>query len=133
MTRVSRIRLLIQDRADEQGFSLVDAMISVFILGVVVVAFVSALSTGATATGEADQQGIAQGIAMSQLEYVKSLAYVAGSGSYASISVPSGWGVTAVRSAISEASGNTDVQKITVTVTRGGATILTVEDFKVNR
>jgi len=120
-------------RGGEHGFSLVDAMISVFILGVVVAAFSLALSTGAAGAGEADQQGIAQGIAMSQLEYVKSLVYVSGSGSYPSISVPFGWAVTAVRSAITEAYGNTDVQRVTVTVTRGGATILTLEDYKVNR
>ncbi|MEW6141719.1 MAG: hypothetical protein AB1597_00990 [Chloroflexota bacterium] len=112
---------------------MVDAMISVFILGVVVVAFTMALSTGAAGAGEADQQGIAQGIAMSQLEYVKNLAYVSGSGSYPSIPVPSGWAVSAERSAIPQASGNPDIQKVTVTVTRSGVTILTLEDYKVNR
>lgn len=117
----------------ERGFGLVDAVISVFVLGVVAVAFTLALSTGAAGAGETDRQGMALGIAMSQLEYVKSLSYVSGSGSYPSISVPSGWAVTAVRSAIPEASGNPDIQKITVTVTRGGVTVLTVEDYKVNR
>jgi len=120
-------------RAEERGFGMVDVLIAVFVLGVVAVAFTTALSTGAAGAGETDQQGIARGIAMSQLEYVKSLPYVSGSGSYPSISVPSGWAVTAVRSAIPEASGNPDIQKVTVTVTRGGATILTLEDYKVNR
>lgn len=131
MNRVSACFFL--RRGGERGFGIVDALIAVFILGVVVVAFTMALSTGAAGAGEADQQGVAQGIAMSQLEYVKSLAYVPGAGSYPSISVPSGWTVTAVRSAISQASGNPDIQNVTVTVMRHGVTILTVEGYKVNR
>ncbi|MCX8126000.1 MAG: hypothetical protein N3E40_02490 [Dehalococcoidia bacterium] len=117
----------------ELGLGLVDTLVSVFVLGVIAVAFTMALSTGTTGTAETERQGIAWTIAMSQLEYVKGLAYVPGSGSYPSISVPPGRTVTAVRSAIAEAYGNPDIQKITVTVTHGGATVLTVEDYKVNR
>jgi Tfp pilus assembly protein PilV len=124
----SGIRRLVRD---QRGLGLVEALVAVAILGTSVVAFVVALSTGMIAIGEQDEQVVAQGLAQTQLEYTKSYAYNPGASTYPVVAAPPGYMVNVGVGPVPDA--GPDIQKITVTVLRGGQNVLTLQDYKVNR
>ena len=115
----------------ENGVALVEALIAVAVLGGGILTMVLAMSGGAMAVRENDRQATAQSLARSQLEYVKNYTYNATATSYPVISTPSGYAITVGVSAVP--GGDSDIQKITANITEGGALIMTVEEYKVNR
>jgi len=115
----------------EEGFTLVEALVSVAILTLALVVFLSGLSTGVLSSNQSDRLSTAHELARSQMEYTKELAYQAAPSSYPTVTPPTGYGVTAAASAIAEGDG--DVQLVTVQVTKDGSTVYTLEGYKVNR
>lgn len=113
---------------DQRGLSLAEAVVAVAIVGVAVVEFVSALSAGSIAVREGDQEAIAQRLARTQLEYIKSCPYDT---SYSTIDEPEGYVIYVGVNATPDS--DADIQKITVNISRDGEQILTVETYKVNR
>ena len=59
-------------RGNSTGFTLIEVLIAVAILGLVAVAFLSALTTASMALILADERTTAESLARTQLEYVKS-------------------------------------------------------------
>jgi len=130
---------------DETGIGLVESLAAVAILGIAATSFVLSLSTGAIAVREDDQIVVAQSLAHTQLEYVKNFPYDPEATTYPyvytydedynpnPITLPEGYSMSVVASSIPQASGDTDIQKITVTVSRDGVNLMTVEDYKVRR
>lgn len=115
----------------EEGFSLVESLISIAVLGVAVSTFIGALSTGSIIVGELNHETVAQQLAQSQIEQTKAIAYSTTGAGYTIISAPAGYSVAmAVDSALYT---NSNIQKLTVTVSRDAVTVLTVEDYKVQR
>jgi Tfp pilus assembly protein PilV len=115
----------------QRGLGLAETLVAVAILGTAVTAFIAALSAASIAVGAQDEDTTAQALASSQLEYTKSYTYDAGAASYPSLSTPEGYELTV---AVSPVPGtDTDIQKITVTVSRDDQDVLTVADYKVNR
>lgn len=132
MTRAAAQRPARVKRAREQGgLGLVETLVAVAILGTAVVAFVTALSAGTIAVGEHDEAAVAQGLARTQLEDTKSHPYERGAATYAAVDAPDGYTVAVGVASVPGA--DADIQKITVTISRGGENILTVADYKVNR
>lgn len=117
--------------ADQSGLGLVESVVAVGVLAAAVVAFVTALSTGSIGVREVDQEMVAQRLARTQLECVKGYAYDPEATSYPAVDTPDGYTVAVEVSAV--VGGDADIQKITVTVSREGEEVLTVEDYKVNR
>ncbi len=115
----------------QRGLGLVETLVAVAILGTSVVAFVAALSAGSLATGAQNEAVVAQGLAQTQLEYTKSSAYDPGASTYPAVSAPEGYTVSVAVAPVPGADAN--IQKITVTILRDGESILTVDDYKVNR
>jgi len=115
----------------QDGVGLVEVLVAVAILGVTLVAFLTAISTGSLGVATTEERVTAENLARSQLEYTKSQVYLAAPASYATVTPPTGYAVSADGASIPE--GNSAIQKITVTVTRNGETLLTVEDYKVDR
>jgi hypothetical protein len=83
------------------------------------------------------EQSQAEGLARSQIESIKSQNY---NGTYTLISAPSGYTITAMVTPINPATGaalaagvDNGVQKISVTVSHSGASLLTLDGYKVNR
>jgi hypothetical protein len=116
---------------DERGTTLVEALFAIAILGGGILTIILAMSTGALAIQENDEQAVAQSLARTQLEYVKNFAYDAGAVTYPVVSAPEGYSINVVVSATPDGDG--EIQKITADVTREGTVILTAEDYKVNR
>lgn len=59
----------------EKGFSLMEVVISIALLGVVAVAFLQALATGSKAIAIADERATAESLARAQIEYVRGQEY----------------------------------------------------------
>ena len=116
---------------DQRGLGLVESLVAVAILGVAVVAFAVALSAGSIAVREQDEQVVAQSLARTQLEYTKSYPYDPEATTYPAVETPEGYSVSVEVGSIPDT--DTDIQKITVTISREEEDILTVEDYKVNR
>ena len=113
---------------DQRGLGLVESLVAVAIIGVAVVAFVMALSAGSIAVREGDQEVVAQRLARTQLEYIKSCPYDT---AYSTVDEPESYAISVGVGSIPDT--DTDIQKITVTISREGEDVLTVEDYKVNR
>jgi type II secretory pathway pseudopilin PulG len=116
---------------NESGMSLVEALVAIAILGGGVLTMILAMSGGALAVQENDQEVVAQSLARTELEYIKNYAYSPGATTYPAISAPAGYGISAGVSAVP--GGNANIQKVTVNITRDGTVIMTVVDYKVNR
>ena len=117
--------------AGESGLGLVESVVAVGVLAVAASAFVIALSTGSIGVRELEQDMVAQRLVRTQLEYVEGYLYDAEATSYPTVDTPDGYAVSVEVDAVIE--GDTGVQRITVTVSREGEDLLTVEDYKVNR
>ncbi len=116
---------------DETGFGLVESLAAVAILGVAVVALVIGLSTGSVTVREGNQEVVAQSLAQTQLEYVKSYPYDPEATTYPTVGTPEGYSISVEVGSVPGT--DTDIQKITVTISRDEEAILTVEDYKVDR
>jgi Tfp pilus assembly protein PilV len=115
----------------QQGISLVEALVSVVILGGGILTLSLAMSSGVLAVRENDRQSVAQGLARAQLEYTKSYAYNPSASSYPTVSAPEGYSLTVGVTSVPDANNN--IQKITANVSYNSAVIVTAEDYKVNR
>jgi prepilin-type N-terminal cleavage/methylation domain-containing protein len=107
----------------EKGFSLLEVMLAIALLGVIIAALMSALSTGSSAVFVADERATAESLAKSQMEYIRNQNYDASHDppQYALLAdIPAGYqiDVTAVRlDPKSDGTAADDgIQKITVTV-----------------
>ena len=60
---------------NEKGFTLIEVMIAIALLGIIAVAFLGALATASRALVIADERTTAESLARSQMEYVKNQAY----------------------------------------------------------
>lgn len=116
----------------QEGFGLVEVLVTLTIMATAIIMFLSSLSTGSRTVGLMYERTTAENLARSQLEYTKSQDYIPAPVSYDTIvSLPSGFTVSAQASPVTDRDDN--IQKITVTVYRDGESILFMEDFKVNR
>jgi type II secretory pathway pseudopilin PulG len=127
-TRAARIK---NRGRDQTGLSLVETLVAVAILGTSVVAFVVALSAGSIAVGEQDEKVLAQGLVQTQLEYTKSYTYDSEATTYPTVDTPESYVISVDVASVPNT--DTDIQKITVTVSRDSENLITVEDYKVNR
>lgn len=130
---------------EEAGIGLVESLAAVAILGIAGTAFVLSLSTGAIAVREGDQEATAQSLVRAQMEYVKNYPYQTVPATYplvytdnetynpSPVTLPEGYDISVAVGSIPQAGGDTDIQKVTVTISREGVNILTVEDYKVRR
>lgn len=137
---LARVRVWLRD---QKGLGLVDSMVAIAIMGVAIAAFLVALSTGTMAVSQVEEEVVAQSLARSQLEYVKSYPYDSEAATYPyvytydetynpnPITLPEGYTIAVVVSSTPDT--DTDIQKITVSISRDGDDILIVEDYKVNR
>ncbi len=137
---------------NERGFSLIEVIIALALLGIIAVAFLTALSTASKALFIADERTTAESLARSQMEYVKSQGYIDYSadphGVYDEITpsdsnysidftaVPfdpiTGVPYTPDEEGIFD--GDEGIQKITVTIEHpDGDEVITLEGYKVDR
>lgn len=137
----------------EKGFSLIEVMIAVLLLGIVSVALLSAVSTASRAVFIAEGQASGESLARSEVEYVKSQGYSAAPWSYELPSEtppanpPDWWDEVSPPHALPEDYVNyivtvnveplyaTDngIQKITVVVSAPSGSTVTLESYRSMR
>ena len=116
---------------DEEGLTLVESLIAVAIVGVSLVAFAVALSTGSIAVWESDQEVTVQSLARTQMEYIKGYPYDPDATTYPTVSATDNYSISVAVSSTPDA--DSDIQKVTANISRDGQVLLTIEDYKVNR
>ena len=95
----SKVRRAFQGRS--RGFTLIEVLVAIALIGIVAVAILSSLSTASTVLSIADERTTAESLARRQMEYVKSQGYqaesVLGEPIYQKISgIPEGYTIYSV-------------------------------------
>ena len=147
----SQVRKAFQGRS--RGFTLIEIVIAIALLGVVAIAILSSLSTASIALIIADKRATAESLARSQLEFVKNQPYNpapnGGEATYPEISgIPDGYTIGSVNRddeivedviGIPWDSGNNTalyedngLQRIKVIVSRDSEVVITMENYKRN-
>jgi len=112
----------------EKGISLLETVIAVAIMGIIAVAFLSALATTSSARAMNDERTAAKILAEGIIENIKGEDY---SPTYDVVVPPEFPGYTVNVSTAVERNGN--IEKITVSVYHKGHQVLTLESYKVDR
>ena len=124
-------------KGNETGVTLIEVLVSLAILSLIAVAFMSSLATASKATSIADEQATAESLARSQMEYAKDLPYDEyGAWAYTPAELPSGddyYGYSATIFAHSIHNPDDGIQRITVTINHYDEEVLTVVGYKVDR
>lgn len=134
--RVPR-RFAPRNNKNQAGTSLIEVLVALAVLGLISIAILSALGTGAKATLIAREQATAESLARSQIEYVKGYPYAYAATTYpldTTLTVPAEDGWTVLPAVVEPLhSADNGIQKITITVQRYGETLLSVTTYKADR
>ena len=115
----------------EKGITMLEGLICIAILGGVVIIMMFAMSGGALAVNENDEEMVVQNLARNQMEYIKNLAYDSEATTYPTISTPPEYGITVSVTSVPDTNDN--IQKVTANFSRNDELLMTVSDYKVNR
>jgi len=118
----------------EKGFSLIEVVIAIALLGIIAFSLLSGLATGYRATLIADEHSTAWNLARNQMEYVKRQDY-SDNASYTLAPNPDGedyFGYSANITAEPLHSTEDGIQKITVTIKHDNKVVTTLESYKVD-
>ncbi len=116
-------------RRNEKGFSLIEVLISIVLLGIIVTAFLSALISSSNAMITADKLATAKNVAESQMEYVKKQQYAT---TYTPAPIAAEYdGYSAVIT--TQAMRDSNIEKISVLVKYHNINVITLEDYKAKR
>jgi hypothetical protein len=118
-------------RVGEHGITLVEAAVSVLLLGGGVLTMILTMSGGALAVQVNDEEVTAQALARSQMEYIKECSYNPFAVTYPAVDAPDDYSIDVTVAAVPGANAN--IQKVTAVIERAGKTLITIEDYKVNR
>jgi prepilin-type N-terminal cleavage/methylation domain-containing protein len=127
-------------RGSSRGFSMLEVVIAIALLGIIAVSVLTALQTAAMALISADRRATAESIARTQMEWVRYSDYddIIGEGHPyydpdPQITLPPDFGLvtTAIRlNKDVDPDDDDGIQHITVTVSHEGLVVATLEDFK---
>jgi prepilin-type N-terminal cleavage/methylation domain-containing protein len=131
----------------ENGFTLIEILVALTIIGIVAVGFLSAMTTSSRAAIKADQMDTARTLAQSVMEYIKEQKYASsyvlpsamfGSDSNEFLDYP-GYTAGAIYTdawrivPATPSERDSLIQTITVTIYFGGKSVATLEDCKTKR
>lgn len=112
----------------EKGFSLLETIVALALLGIISVSFLSGLATTSSARTTADERAGAKILAESYMEEIRKAEYAP---SY-NLTIPDEYAGYSVDLTV-ENERNNDIQRLTVTVRHHGHDVLTLESYKVHR
>lgn len=123
-------------RESEKGVSIIETLTALGIIAIIATGFITALGTGAKATYIAGERTMAESLARSEIEYIKSCSYNPADPpeSYLidpGLSVGGEWNVATFTAQVHGVEDG--IQKVTVEVRHEGKLILSVDAYKVNR
>ena len=127
--------------SNEKGFSLLEVLISLAIIGVVCAGLLGGMANSLKGANTIDQIDTARSLAEGQLEYIKKQpfavsyapdpAMVTVSGNPITYSFNGFSGYSATITAVNAAQRDANIQKITVTIKHNGITATTLDGCKV--
>ena len=127
---------------DEKGFTFIEVVIALAIMGIISVGFLGGLTTASMGLLIADERETANNLAEAQMEYIKNQGYdsINNPPQYALLSyIPDGYSISVPMAERLDADGDgyldedEGIQKITVTVNhQDKLAVITLEDYKVN-
>ena len=128
----------------EEGVALLEALVSVVIMSIIGIAFFGNLSSMLQADYIVNERSRAESYALSQMESVKSASYIdysiIGHGTYSLVPASGGHAVAVLTTPINPATGaalgaglDSGIQKISVTVTHLGNTVIVLEGYKARK
>ena len=118
---------------NQQGFTMVETVVSIAVLSITAVALMGAISTGSLGYRVVDRQVTAVRLAVTQMENTKAYTpYLVPPASYPTVTLPTGYGLAVLATLVSGRDPNT-LEKITVTVTHNGSTLKVLEGYKACR
>jgi prepilin-type N-terminal cleavage/methylation domain-containing protein len=130
----------LSSRNDEKGLTLIEVLVALGILSAVAVVILLGMSTSSKAVMVSQTRVTVEGLAKSQMEYIKSQAYDAVSNPlvYAmdpNLNVPQGYAVSFTAERMNpkgdDPTNDDGLQKITVTVNHIGEPALTIVGYKL--
>lgn len=133
----------------EKGFTLIEVVLSLAILGIVAAGFLGALASGSRGISMADEQATAESIARTQLEHVRGQDYIdyseASHAVYTKTSAPATYSVDLSAVPFDPDTGlpygqlggvfdqDDGIQSITVVVKHNSVEVFTLEDYRTLR
>jgi len=123
----------------EEGTTLVEELVSVAVIAIGIVILVAMITTGVIGVRLVDDKVIAESLARSQLELIKDSSYLAAYPAVAPIpnySVGVGieyWNWNGTTGTFGSTVHNDGLQRITVTVSSAGTTLVQTAEYKVDR
>jgi len=120
------------------GITLMETIIALAMFSSAGTAVLLGVRAAHTSSDRVNASAVAENLARNQMEYVFSLPYIAPTGTYASIaddaglniSVPTGFAIsTATQTYVSDSYSGT-IEKVLVTITRDGQSILVLESLR---
>jgi prepilin-type N-terminal cleavage/methylation domain-containing protein len=124
----------------EKGFTLIEVVLALAILGIVAASFLSALATGSRSIFLADEQTTAESLARTQLEFVRSQPYDADNNppEYLIISdIPDGYAIALTTRRLDNKGDGDDpddgIQSIRVFIQHHGENVFDLEDYRTYR
>jgi len=120
----------------ESGVSLIETAVALAVLGTIVLTFLSGLILTTEAAFTTDEQTTAESLARSQMEWAISTNYTDEATEYTAATILDSGDYADYSANISAEPLNTPddgIQKITVTITRSGEEVISLEGYKVDR
>lgn len=119
----------------EKGFSIIESILSLGLLGILSIAFLGSVNTGTVANSISEEKMIAESLIRSEMEFIKSTSYQYSTEEYPvdpSLELPPGWDMPdpAVEALHEPDAG---IQKITIVVQHKGIDELTATIYKMDR
>jgi prepilin-type N-terminal cleavage/methylation domain-containing protein len=125
---------------NEKGFTFIEVVIALGVLGVIAVGFLSGLGTASKTLSIADERQTANNLAEAQVEYVKRQAYDTDASKPPDykllLNIPDHYSIDQplaewLDPKLDGLDNDDGIQKIKVTVRHDGKEVLTLEDYKV--
>jgi len=117
-------------RRNQSGFTLIETLVSLAVVGFIAVFFVNSLATSTSLGASIDEDETAKNLAEYQMEYIKNQEYMT---SYEPASIPEAYNnytANITTSMIAVRDGN--IQKITVVIMHHGINVTSLQGYKLN-